>query len=85
MSAKPPKSNAAPPTPGGDPTAAKRKPEDAMAAALTALRRARSGDRPGEEFREELFAECRKLIHEAIEQAKKGKPALLRILCRYTR
>jgi hypothetical protein len=40
-------------------------------------------DRALADFREDLFSELRKLIRPAITQAKKGKPALLRILTRY--
>ena len=36
-------------------------------------------------FRRKLFVELEKLIPDAIAQAKKGKPALLRLLTRYTR
>ena len=59
--------------------------EDRLAAALTDLRRSSSEDPAGENFREELFAELKKLIPIAIRQAKAGKPALLRILTRYSR
>ena len=38
-----------------------------------------------EGFRQDLAAELRKLIKPAIAQAKKGKPALLRILARCTK
>jgi hypothetical protein len=36
-------------------------------------------------FRRKLFGELEKLIPEAVQQAKLGKPALLRILTRFTR
>jgi hypothetical protein len=62
-----------------------KQTEDRLAAALVAMRREKSDDPAAEEFREELFAELRKLIPQAISQAKKGKPALLRILTRYSR
>jgi len=62
-----------------------RKAEDKLAAALRAVRREAQDDPALEDFREELFRELRKMIRPAIEQAKKGKPALLRILTRYTR
>lgn len=61
------------------------KTEAALAAAIHAARRANQDDPALEDFREQLFAELRKLIKPAIAQAKKGKPALLRILTRYTR
>ncbi len=48
------------------------------------MRRDRSDDPAGQDFREELFAQLRKLVPTAITQAKKGKPALLRILTRYS-
>lgn len=56
-----------------------------LVAALRAARRKPGGDPAAEDFREELFDELRKLIPVAIAQAKKGKPALLRILARYSR
>jgi hypothetical protein len=59
--------------------------EKQIAAALTAMRRKEGDDPALEDFREELFRELRKMIRPAIAQARKGKPALLRILCRYTR
>jgi hypothetical protein len=59
--------------------------EDRIAKALVGLRRSSSADPALEDFREDLFAELRKLIRPAIGQAKKGKPALLRILTRYSR
>jgi hypothetical protein len=59
--------------------------EDRIAKALTDLRRERSDDPALADFREDLFSELRKLIRPAISQAKKGKPALLRILTRYSR
>lgn len=62
-----------------------RTTEDKLAKALTDLRRSNSEDPALDDFREELFAELRRLIKPAIAQAKKGKPALLRILTRYTR
>lgn len=66
-----------------------RSTEQRIAAALEAARRSRateSGKDPAlATFREDLFAEMRKLIPKAIEQAKHGKPALLRILTRYSR
>jgi hypothetical protein len=40
------------------------------------MRRDRSADPAGQDFREELFAQLRKMIPDAIRQAKKGKPAL---------
>ncbi len=58
---------------------------DRIAKALVGLRRSSSADPALEDFREDLFAELRKLIRPAIGQAKKGKPALLRILTRYSR
>ena len=67
----------------------KRSTGDQIAAALQAARRTRaaeSGQDPAlADFREDLFGELRKLIRPAIQQAKKGKPALLRILTRYSR
>jgi len=64
----------------------RNKSEDKLARALKASRHASAGKDPLlEEFREDLFDELRKLIPKAIEQAKKGKPALLRILTRYSR
>jgi hypothetical protein len=67
-------------------TAAPRKStEDRIAKALVGLRRSSSADPALDDFREDLFAELRKLIRPAIGQAKKGKPALLRILTRYSR
>lgn len=63
---------------------ATRAGESAIAAALK--RSARKSDDPAlEDFREDLFAELRKMIRPAIAQAKRGKPALLRILTRYSR
>ncbi|MBZ5540930.1 MAG: hypothetical protein LAN61_10480 [Acidobacteriia bacterium] len=61
------------------------KTEDRIAKALTDLRRSSSEDPALADFREDLFSELRKLIRPAIAQAKKGKPALLRILTRYSR
>jgi hypothetical protein len=63
---------------------ASRSVDTAIAEALK--RSAHRGDDPAkEEFREDLFEELRKLIKPAVEQAKKGKPALLRLLTRSTR
>lgn len=63
---------------------ATRAGEAAIAAALRSS--ARKSDDPAlEDFREDLFAELRKMIKPAIAQAKRGKPALLRILTRYSR
>jgi hypothetical protein len=59
--------------------------EDRIAKALAGLRRSASSDPSLDDFREDLFGELRKLIRPAIGQAKKGKPALLRILTRYSR
>jgi hypothetical protein len=60
--------------------------ETKLARALRQSKHTAAGKDPLlEEFREDLFEELRKLIPKAIEQAKKGKPALLRILTRYTR
>jgi hypothetical protein len=59
--------------------------EDRIAKALVGLRRSASADPALDDFREDLFSELRKLIRPAIGQAKKGKPALLRILTRYSR
>jgi len=59
--------------------------EDRIAKALTDLRRSSSEDPELADFREDLFRELRKLIRPAIAQAKKNKPALLRILTRYSR
>ena len=79
----------APASPPRKPTNTPSSTADRLAAALTAARRDRAatgGKDPAlDDFREELFAELRKLIPKAIEQASKGKPALLRILTRYTR
>lgn len=58
---------------------------DQMSAMLKTLRRGMDTDPALEDFREDLFGELRKMIKPAIEQAKKGKPALLRILTRYGR
>lgn len=44
-----------------------------------------AGPEPRNDFRQDLFAELRKLIKPTISQAKSGKLALLRILTRYTR
>ncbi|MGB2590535.1 MAG: hypothetical protein WAJ96_07780 [Candidatus Acidiferrum sp.] len=60
---------------------ASRTAADALEAAMR--RNTGKGDQPLKEFRENLFAELSKMIPEAIAQAKKGKPALLRILTRY--
>ena len=66
--------------------AAAEDPSDTkLARALHQLRTSHAPDAAGQDFREELFDELRKLIPNAIRQAKKGKPALLRILTRYSR
>ncbi|MGC1607959.1 MAG: hypothetical protein WA748_20725 [Candidatus Acidiferrum sp.] len=70
--------------------------EGAIAAAIRQANRKEGDDPALEDFREELFAELRKLIPVAIAQARgqtKGKgrkeepprPALLRILTRFSR
>lgn len=65
--------------------------ENALARAIAETRRREEGDDPAlEEFREELFAEMKKLIPDAIRQAKGSqrkppRPALLRILTRFGR
>ena len=64
---------------------AARQAEDRLANALRAMRSEQQADPAGQDFREELFGELRKLIPEAIRQARAGKPALLRILTRYSR
>jgi hypothetical protein len=63
---------------------ATKRADAALAAALKRSAR-RTEDPALEDFREDLFAELRKMIKPAIAQAKKGKPALLRILTRYSR
>jgi hypothetical protein len=63
---------------------ATRRVDTVLAEALK--RSARKSDDPAlDDFREDLFFELRKMIRPAIAQAKKGKPALLRILTRYSR
>lgn len=59
--------------------------EDRLATAIRSMRNEGNSDPAGQDFREELFGELRKLIPEAIRQARSGKPALLRILTRYSR
>lgn len=59
--------------------------EDKLATELRAMRHEGTDDPAMAAFRAELFAELRALIRPAVAQAKKGKPALLRILTRYTR
>lgn len=62
----------------------KRRTNDAIADAIVNASRRRDVKDPLlEDFREDLFTELRKMIKPAIAQAKKGKPALLRILTRY--
>jgi len=86
---RPPKKPVKPHPPGPKPAARSapqsRGTEDRIAKALVGLRRSSSADPALDDFREDLFAELRKLIRPAIGQAKKGKPALLRILTRYSR
>jgi len=43
------------------------------------------GNSAKERFQRKLFAELEALLPEAVAQAKKGKPALLRLLTRYAR
>ena len=63
---------------------ASRRVHTILAEALK--RSARKSDNPDmDDFREDLFFELRNLIKPAIAQAKKGKPALLRILTRSTK
>lgn len=65
--------------------------ERSIAAAIMRSGKRADGDDPAlEEFREELFAEMKKLIPDAIRQAKGSqrkppRPALLRILTRFGR
>ncbi|MGB2643891.1 MAG: hypothetical protein WBG02_01465 [Candidatus Acidiferrum sp.] len=59
-----------------------RTAADALEAAMRKSA-AKSNDQALQDFREDLFAELTKMIKPAIVQAKKGKPALLRILTRY--
>jgi hypothetical protein len=78
-----------PPKRAPEPTRA-GETENRIAAALHDLRRSKSDDAPLDDFREELFSELRKLIPVAIAQARGSKkspprPALLRILTRYSR
>jgi hypothetical protein len=62
-----------------------RRTRNRTGEALVEPRTSRQHDPALDDFRENLFAELRKLIKPAIAQAKKGKPAMLHILTHYTR
>jgi len=69
---------------GCPPPEVKPTPAERIAEGLRRIAQARSGaDGDLKEFRLALSRELVKLIPEAVAQAKKGKPALLRLLARF--